>query len=185
VHDGSFSMLSHATYLGRATVETDSVQASALHTTAWLQLGANFDGGKSVLMLYCDASLGCTSGPPSGYVAGLRISESQVPGYIAYAADGTENTGTSGSPLVPGTWYRVELKTRASTTQGVIEIWINGSRVSSSSNRDTRNALGYPNIGFFTQDSMTAINATVYFDDVFMRAWVDPEPAVSLGPIEP
>ncbi|MFQ5551500.1 MAG: DUF2341 domain-containing protein, partial [Gemmatimonadales bacterium] len=87
-----------------------------------------------------------------------------------------------GSPaLTTGAWHRLETKVIIDPTNGRIEVWTDGVKEidQSNLNTDTGN-IDFNLFGIFWKTEGTGPE-TIYFDDNFIRVWVDPEPTTSLG----
>jgi hypothetical protein len=92
---------------------------------------------------------------------------------------------TFASPaLSTGAWHRVEQKVIVSPTSGRIEVWQDGVKSIDLSNQNTGDPatekIDFTLFAIFWQNSAGGA-ATLYFDNNFLRLWVDPEPTTSLG----
>ena len=102
--------------------------------------------------------------------------------YITEYYDG-QNWYFSGTILSKGEWHRLEMNFLISETSGRAELWLDNFRVVNESGLNTGTApitTVLPG-NFFMGDS---ISNTIYFDDSFVRIWVDPEPTTALAGAE-
>ena len=162
-----------ATDPGQATVRDDFASIQGFASTMWVYFpaGYNFNQDTSVNQFF--------GGVWGEQQLSLIV---RAPTQDVFIWNNVAGQGYFGSPATvinTGQWYRLEMKSLISPTVGRAELWVDGVREVNESNRNTGIVNTDNNlVGIYWKPSGPN---TLYFDDVFNRLWVDPEPTTALN----